>query len=108
MVESLTNLILPAPAWKNLSVRGVGATAVYAETMGSMFNPMLKIRDKKQEKASEQAALASSEKAAQSHSNLDHPDTLKKNEKCEFALIGCLHPVRLFIPRCFGSFDPKL
>ncbi|CED83351.1 abc transporter [Phaffia rhodozyma] len=61
-------------AWKNLAVRGVGASAVYAETMGSMFNPMLKIQDKKQAKAAEAAN--------QSNENLENaPSTLKTNEK---------------------------
>ncbi|KAF8321131.1 putative ABC multidrug transporter [Clavulina sp. PMI_390] len=34
-------------AWKDLWVRGVGATAVYGQTMGSIFNPVAQLRDKR-------------------------------------------------------------
>ncbi|KAF8314186.1 ABC transporter [Clavulina sp. PMI_390] len=40
-------------AWKDLWVRGVGASAVYGQTMGSLFNPVEQAKDKRRAAALE-------------------------------------------------------
>lgn len=64
-------------AWKDVYVRGVGASAVYGQTVGSLFNPFVALQDKRRAAALERATtdLSSSDK-----SPLKTP-SLGKNER---------------------------
>ncbi len=76
-------------AWHGLCVRGVGADAVFADSLGSMFNPMTK-RDDKRRAAALQAAAQKAESGAvekcaggdlEKHANEQPLPKLGKNEK---------------------------
>lgn len=87
-------------AWKGLCVRGVGADAVYAPDLPSMFNPATKKKDKARQKAlqakanAEPSAATSKSKTSQREAEKALPDLSDKlgpNEK--FLLqdfTGCL------------------